>query len=244
MILNDFPLRFSTELRSFLRSVGILRYIIRARAKFYQLCGKTNYEFAFNKALQSAIRRGDIVWDVGANVGLYTTQFSNLAGAAGSVYAFEPAPACFKSLENCCKNMRNVKLFNMALGLQAGTLPLAMADDPLGATHTLISRENSLETNNVNVTVASGDQFIRENNLPIPRVIKIDVEGFEEEVLNGLHLCLQNPQCRAIFCEVHFSLLQARGERQAPSRIQKLLKQSGFQVKWLDASHIAAYRLD
>lgn len=100
---------------------------------------------------------------------------------------------------------------------------------------------NTAET--IKVAVTRGDALIENKNLPYPSVIKIDVEGYEEEVLKGLLATLTRPECRAVFCEMHFTLLAERGEKYAPIRIQKLLKDAGFKTTWVDASHLAGYKL-
>jgi hypothetical protein len=75
-----------------------------------------------------------------------------------------------------------------------------------------------------------------------PNLLKIDVEGFEEEVLKGMELLLAAPQVRAIFLEVHFEILESRGRSEAPLRIEKLLRSNGLMPRWVDSSHIVAKR--
>ena len=73
--------------------------------------------------------------------------------------------------------------------------------------------------------------------------MKIDVEGFEYEVISGMQTTLNAAQCRAVFCELHFEVLEKRGLRQNPARIVKRLRSLGFaKVRWLDASHISAHK--
>lgn len=77
----------------------------------------------------------------------------------------------------------------------------------------------------------------------MPTLVKIDVEGAEEDVIAGLRALLQEPACRSVVCEVHFGLLAARGEPQAPVRIQETLRGWGFtSQKWVDKSHLAAHK--
>ena len=73
-------------------------------------------------------------------------------------------------------------------------------------------------------------------------MLKIDVEGFEEDVIKGLGGALARPECRAVLIEVHFAILEERGERHAPARMQRFLRERGFHVEWTDASHLAARR--
>jgi hypothetical protein len=75
-----------------------------------------------------------------------------------------------------------------------------------------------------------------------PNLLKIDVEGFEEEVLAGMKSLLAAPELRAVFLEVHFAILESRGRSDAPLRIEKLLRDNGLIPNWVDGSHIVAKR--
>jgi hypothetical protein len=92
------------------------------------------------------------------------------------------------------------------------------------------------------VRITTGDALVESEEVLAPDVLKIDVEGFEEEVLRGLTGQLAHTRCRAVFCEVHFGILDARGERHAPSRIVELLRKQGFHTRWIDPSHLSAIR--
>lgn len=202
--------------------------------------GRQDYEERFGTALLEAICPGDHVWDIGANLGLYTAKFSERVGLDGSVCAFEPAPACFQQLLEL--ELRNLRLFNVALGDSDTTMPFFIVDDPLGSTHGLADTVNAARAETIDVRVARGDTIRREEHLPVPSVIKIDVEGYEEEVIAGLLDTLREPNCRSVFVEVHFGVLDRRGKRQAPARIKSLLEGLGFETQWIDPSHLSAKR--
>jgi FkbM family methyltransferase len=186
----------------------------------------------------ATIHPGDCVWDVGANLGHYTALFGDRVGPDGLVLAFEPAPGPFAKL--AALGLSNVVTLNAALGDRAGRLPLNVDDDPLGSTHSLVTGPSKGGT--VDVRVVPGDAFVADEGLRAPNVVKVDVEGFEEEVINGMASELARPSCRALFCEVHFAILEARGERQAPSRIEQRLRSLGFATSWIDGSHLAAHK--
>src|ERR1019366_1352619 len=57
------------------------------------------------------------------------------------------------------------------------------------------------------VEVITGDEFVRAEGVPLPRVVKIDVEGFEYAVIKGLRTTLVQSACELVCCEVHPSLL-------------------------------------
>ena len=241
MRIADMTLRLKTEGRTLARRLGLLAPLQRAQGVINKLTGRDAYEQAFHDALRAELRVGDTVWDVGANLGLYTRIFAQAAGPSGIVCAFEPVPSCFEELKRRCGDLTSVRFFGLALGDNEATLPMWMATDALGAAHSLVT--GTAEPGNqkkIDVRVAAGDTLIATESLPTPTVLKVDVEGFEEEVLRGLANAIARPQCRAVFVEVHFSLLEGRGERHAPARIQRFLTERGFRVSWTDSSHIAA----
>lgn len=92
------------------------------------------------------------------------------------------------------------------------------------------------------VDIRTGQGLIQGGEAMVPNAIKIDVEGFELEVLQGLGTHLAAPALRAIGVEVHFGILQERGMADAPQRIEQLLARNGFRVQWPDNSHLLALR--
>lgn len=220
-------LRVSTELRSLARRVGVTRLV--------QRLWRGGYEDRFRQALEGAIRPGDSVWDVGANVGLYTELFADWVGPNGEVIAFEPGPPAHAELEQRVAPRINVRLFQVALGQERGTVALHVSAE--SATNSLIGHGGG---GAVDVSMETGDSVRREHGLAQPDIIKIDVEGYEEEVLRGLSDTLG--ACRAVLCEVHFKLLESRGRKQAPRELERYLTMLGFRTSWIDSSHLGAYR--
>jgi hypothetical protein len=93
------------------------------------------------------------------------------------------------------------------------------------------------------VEIGVADNLIDEG-LELPTVVKIDVEGYECEVLAGLSRHLSDPKVRLIGVEVHFGILRERRLGDGPRQIENLLSRSGFAVRWTDASHLIAARLE
>ena len=73
--------------------------------------------------LSTFLQPGDMVIDIGANVGVYTKSFSSIVGNDGKVYAFEPLRDNLEILKKVIRdaNISNIRLFHAALGSQAGT---------------------------------------------------------------------------------------------------------------------------
>ena len=97
-------------LRSYSRKLGLIGVINFFRFKILKL--SRVYEEKFSQALLSNVRPGDIVWDIGANLGFYTQQFLERVGTSGRIVAFEPAPGCFDVLSKKFKDVSGVKLEN------------------------------------------------------------------------------------------------------------------------------------
>jgi FkbM family methyltransferase len=199
----------------------------------------------------NSIQVGDIVWDIGANVGLYTNLFSDLVGEVGKVVAFEPSPKTFKKLLINTQR-KNVRCCNMALGASTGELDMLIDSiDDSSPTNRLVvdsclkfpSKDlSTCETEVIKVTTTSGDLLLTE--FEQPTAIKIDVEGFELEVVRGLQKALSSPRCRVVFCEVHFALLEQNGTPDAPILIRNLIQAAGFkEFRWVDSSHFVAKRI-
>lgn len=118
-----------------------------------------------------------------------------------------------------------------------------LAADPLGATHSLLGDTPAGPGGpRIEVPLRTGDGVLAAERLPVPTVVKIDVEGFEEDVVSGMRGVLASRTCRALFIEVHFALLEARKTPDAPARIVAELRGHGFRTRWLDPSHLMGWR--
>jgi FkbM family methyltransferase len=140
------------------------------------------YELGVQRVLDQLLGEGDTFVDVGANIGMIALHARSLVGASGRVICFEPNPACADAIDEhkAMNEIHNISVRRCALGAAAGTLTLSLTSDHSG-TATLASVEASLGS--MQVPVRIGDDELA---AVTPRGIKIDVEGFELEVLKGL----------------------------------------------------------
>lgn len=196
------------------------------------------YEDRFFLALQRELRLGDCLWDVGANVGEYVARLSPVVGTAGHVVAIEPAPECVRRLKALASALPNVTVIATAMSDQDGEAQLSVADGPTAVSNKL---RFPSDPDTVTVAVNRGDTLV-DTGVTAPNVLKIDVEGFEQEVLRGLPRTLADPSLRAVFLEMHFSQLDARGLPDAARAIVETLRRAAFKVQWVDPSHLIARR--
>jgi FkbM family methyltransferase len=210
------------------------------RGIYTSLAGRGDYEARFARELLVAVRSGDTVWDVGANVGVYAAQFAE-RGAA-NVVCFEPAPAAVAALHRrfseTSKGANPVRIVPIALADRRGTA--IFSADGASPNNQIGVSDGTSPT--VEIQVRCGDEAVIEFALPPPNVIKIDVEGYELEVIQGLSSVLSSKELRSVFVEVHFALLHNRKLDAAPAAILQTLRQHGFHVHWVDPSHIGARR--
>lgn len=172
----------------------------------------------------SLINKGDVIYDVGANTGVWSSFLAKSTGNSGKVVAFEPEKESIKKLKENLKinNLNNVLIVEKALGDKNQKSKLF-----IGKTTGNFSLVNLYEKDGEyqDVEVVLGDEYVIQNNLQIPRSVKIDVEGFEYSVLMGLKNILQNPTCKIICCEVHLGLFP---EGITDQKIIDLVKSFGF----------------
>jgi FkbM family methyltransferase len=220
-----------------LRALAQQLHILRPVLGIYRRIFSEAYEQKFRDLLLTNIREGDLVWDVGANVGLYTRLFVDRVGRDGKVIAFEPSPRAFAQLQSSFATEPSVILQEIALSDFDGEADFFVAEKGSTVTDSLVVRSGN--STSIRSSVKRGDSMC---SLHAPTIIKIDVEGAELEVLRGMTEMLRHPGLRGVFVEVHFLALTRRGMRTAPVEIQKILQQAGFDVIWTDASHIAGLR--
>lgn len=220
--------------RSIARKTGVIGVINRLRPA-------GSYEEHFHQALVQAVKPGDLVWDVGANVGLYTEQFCQWVGRDGFVVAFEPGIEACESIRERIPNCPWLQIENAALGETDTTGRLVIVEGSVDNHVATDTDSDESAANSIPVVISRGDTA-RNRLGRTPNIIKVDVEGFEEEVLLGMGDVLTSPELRSVLVEVHFLKLEVRGRATAPVRIEKLLNSKGFTTNWVDASHLVGTR--
>jgi len=159
------------------------------------------YEPGELKYIREVLRPGDSVFDVGANIGVFSIVMATSVGDQGYVYSVEPHPRNIDRIHGHIRtnNLNNIQVFGVAAGSVAGQLNLVSGDDAAYA-----SMENSTELlgvdptgkQSISVSVQTLDSIWKNLGSPSIKLVKIDVEGAELSVLKGSSQVLK--ECKPI----------------------------------------------
>ena len=174
----------------------------------------------------------DVFYDIGANVGTYTC-FAGQHVDDGNVIAFEPHPANVERLrENAALNDIQLEVLSVALSNERGVseLDVSGGEDRAGVgTHSLSTGDTE---RSIEIDMVEGDRLIEEERIPPPTVIKVDVEGAEQLVLEGLLSAIQDDRCHTVYCEVHPDRISKFGGSE--DDLRELLSERGYTLEVIE----------
>jgi len=190
-------------------------------------CWLGTYERELQHLLVRTLKRGDVFYDVGANVGFFSLLAAVLVGPAGRVVAFEPLP-------------RNIDLLRANLGLNAvANVDIVTAAVAEKAGSTLFATEGSPSMGSIDapqgieVPVVALDELVAKGEIPLPAAIKMDIEGAESRALSGARKILETHR-PILFLSTH-------GYRQH-EECTRLLGELGYHVHmWRDGAADGQY---
>lgn len=174
--------------------------------------------------LRQVLKPGDIVFDVGANLGLLSLLTAKLVGPAGHIHAFEPNPELCRLFEATVlhNSLTNVTLHPFALGASEGSLNLHIPTSNSGAASLIHTSRPDTYVRSVPVKRLD-DVTFQEPILKIA-LLKIDVEGFELEVLKGAQRILENIHPETILFESN-----QPGDSNGVTPVMQLLHDHGYE---------------
>ena len=143
------------------------------------------YEKSEIKFIKSICMNGKNILDIGANIGYYTTLFSQEAGNDGLILAIEPDTESYKYLSkniSSCK-YKNVLSFQVAASDSRKKLPLFISKENRGDNRLY---QNNQKRDSILVDCITVDELLKENKISRLDFIKIDVQGYEPKVFKGM----------------------------------------------------------
>ncbi|MBS3100842.1 FkbM family methyltransferase [Candidatus Woesearchaeota archaeon] len=181
------------------------------------------------KLLGKIVKKGMVVYDIGANVGYYTLIFAHLVGRKGRVYAFEPEPENYRLLLKNIRasNCRNVIAIKKAVSDKSGKVKFFVSEAYKGdhSMSDLGAGSKLIEVDSITI-----DNFVR--NKAKPGFIKIDVEGAEFLAVKGMGKLLDSGKGVKMVCEFYPKGLIKCGD--SPGEFLSRLESHGFKIKLIN----------
>ena len=192
------------------------------------LLSSQDYESGEQALFRQLLRPRDVVYDIGANLGLFVALFAALVGPRGRVVAFEPNPRLCVNLRRTVAGIPFAQLHECALAKEPGELTFFVPDDPMMGS---LADWSGQATEQVRCQVKVLDEMVK--NTASPDLLKIDTEGAEFLVLQGATASLADPErAPIVFFEQIPKAAAAFGY--APESAQRLLRQ----FEWMSFYHV------
>ena len=176
------------------------------------------------------ISPGDVVIDVGSNIGDYTLIASKKVGDSGKVLSFEPLSETFLTLNRNLQlnEITNCMFFQKAVGEKPGLANLYKNNlsGTMGHLDSSLNGKDLIKRDEIEVVTI--DDVLTSEHIDTVNMIKIDVEGFEHEVLLGCLQSFKENKIKKILCEVHFKYLESKGKSE--EAIYDLLREHNFTI--------------
>ncbi|MBI2798435.1 FkbM family methyltransferase [Candidatus Saccharibacteria bacterium] len=181
-------------------------------------------------AYDKLLKKNDVVIDLGANVGLHSVYIAKLLKGTGHIYSFEPVPDTYRlMLETLSLNrVDNVSPYMVAMGNKPGKTKMNIFDQKYSAWNTFGKPQfgDHKPTKSIFVETQKLDGFAKQTKINKIDFLKIDVEGFEKQVLQGAALLLKNNKISILSFEV--SEIPLKGANSSAREIFKILEDFGY----------------
>jgi len=179
------------------------------------------------------IKNDSVILDVGANIGLHSISFSRLA-PEGLVISFEPSKDTFSLLLNNIQDINNILPLNIGVSDKTQIAEFYVASD--NAYSSLKNTGRKEVCGKTRVLCMSIDDLL--TKLPLKRIdfVKIDVEGFEQKVLEGMKLIIDK-YSPVIFCEIY----KGTDSNEDPEATVKCLTDKGYKAFVCDGVNLTSF---
>ena len=206
---------------------------------FLELSNPLTWDLVLGKDVEKDVKQeffqnintGDTIIDIGAHIGEYTLLGAKLVGGKGLVISVEPDHDSMKSLKEniILNNFKNCIILEKAVGEKVETkfLYKVNEEDVYGYLDPYVENKKLKKHSEIEVTTI--DSIVLSNNINTINLLKIDVEGFEYEVLLGCNDTLKKNKIKKIIVELHPSYLEPKGKNE--ELIYTFLNEHGFKTK-------------
>ena len=193
-------------------------------------CKSHDSEIRLAKFLMNTLQKGDTLIDVGAHFGYFSLLGAKLVGQKGKVFSFEASQSTFEILKENTQQETNIEILNRAVSNEKGSL--SFYEFPV-----LYSEYNSLEIDQfknadwyqanqpekIAIEAISLDDFSKQKSIE-PKVIKIDVEGAEYQVISGAKALLKSQSPKVVI-----EFLHSKRHNKAHLQAKQLMNELGYE---------------
>lgn len=173
--------------------------------------------------MNQVLKQGDVCVDIGANIGYYALQEARLVGDKGYVYAIEPVAESVKWLKRniALNGYNNIEVFQLACGDNSGVGEINVSEKRNWSSIRPENKRHYVRKDEIEIVRL--DSFI-EGKI-VPNIIRMDVEGYEYEIIKGMKGLFDLGHPMKLFIEMHFDIM-----REKSVELCWILKEAGFEV--------------
>lgn len=192
-------------IESFITTVyGNVKFVVRSNSEgvSYYLRGKSS-EKLVEKEIISTLKPNSIFFDIGANYGIYTILAAKLS-PKGNIHSFEPQAQLYNCIIKSVSlnHFNHVKTNRLIVSNKSEPIELYLPDSEDMSGYASVLKHDWLSSQKVLIEAISIDNYVRQNNIQYINLIKIDVEGFEFDVLLGARNSLIKKLIKKLIVEI------------------------------------------
>jgi len=175
------------------------------------------------------LKQNMVCIDLGSNIGYYAVIESNIIGKSGKIFAIEPSPINFLALKLNLENQKknNFSAYNIAIGNKNEEMEFIISTKSNWSKVRMNNEKINSTDKIIKIPVKTLDTFVNENNITKIDILRMDVEGFEYNIILGANETLEKFKPK-IFVEIHKMYLG----KEKTCEIFKDLKNKGYEIKY------------
>ncbi len=181
------------------------------------------------KILGSTLNKNSIFLDIGANEGYFTVLGGKLVGPNGKVFSIEPQIRLIPVIQENVRinGLNNVKILNIACSNgKSSYTDIFLSPSTVTGSSSMVRKK--LYSRTQKIQCKSLDKIFSENQIDHADLVKIDVEGYEPEVLEGATSLLKDKHIKHLLVDYHLPILKNRGIN--PEKLHKFLNDVGYRT--------------
>jgi FkbM family methyltransferase len=153
--------------------------------------------------IKDVVKKNDVVFDIGSNIGFYTIWMSHFIGSSGRIHAFEPDKKSHERLSNNIDlNQLNTKVIANRVAIADEVKRVKFTEEQDGRNH-IINNGKDCNVAHQILSCTTIDKYVTDNTINKIKYMKIDIEGFEYQALLGASNTLKKKKIDILQLEIN-----------------------------------------